>query len=290
MPASPRTLIAGLAFAEGPRWHEGRLWLSDIAAGEVLAVDLGGRAEVIARVPFRPSGLGWLPPALGGDLLVVSMVDQRLLRLRERALEVVADLSPWCGGHANDMVVDARGRAYVGNLGFDLEAEPIDPRPTGIVRVDPDGRVRRVADGLMAPNGMVLSPDGATLIAAESGGYRLVAFDVDAEGDLSEPREFAALPKGATPDGICLDAEGCVWAASPTTREFLRVREGGEVVRRVPAGGPEPARTAIACMLGGPERRDLFLVTAATMIAGAVQARSARVDVLRVDVPGAGLP
>jgi len=290
MSDSRRTLRAGLAFAEGPRWHDGRLWLSDIAAGEVLAIGLDGGCEVVARVPFRPSGLGWLPPELGGHLLVVSMLDHRLLRLRAGSLEIAADLSPWCGGPANDMVVDARGRAYVGNIGFDLDAHPVAPRPTGIVRVDPDGRTRLVADGMIAPNGLVLTPDGATLVVAESGAYRLLAFDVDAEGDLSNRRVFAGLPDGATPDGICLDAEGCVWAASPTTREFLRVREGGEVVQRIPAGDDPPGRAAIACMLGGPERRDLFLVSSASMIEGAAEARSSRVEVVRVAVPGAGRP
>jgi sugar lactone lactonase YvrE len=164
------------------------------------------------------------------------------------------------------------------------------PRPTGLIRVDPDGSVRIVAQDVMCPNGMVITPDGATLIAGESGAGRLTAFDLEADGSVSGRRVWANLEGSAAPDGICLDAEGGVWVSSPTTYEFLRVVEGGAVTQRIPAGEPAGKRTAIACMLGGPERRTLFLISSVTMIDGSDEARTSQIDVIEVDVPGAGLP
>ena len=278
------TLVDGIVFGEGPRWHAGRLYFSDIKARRVESVGLDGRRETVARLPGEPSGLGWLPD---GRLLVVSMEDHRLLRLDPDGLHEVADLTPHCGGKANDMVVDARGRAYVGNIGFDLEAQPIAPRPTSLVRVDPDGSVQVAARELWCPNGLAISADGRTLVAAESAAGRLAAFDVAADGSLSGRRVFAALPEGAAPDGICVDAEDAVWVASPTTREFLRVREGGEIAERIATG----ERIAIACALGGPGRRTLFLVTSTTMsLAEAARGRSGRIETCEVAVPGAGWP
>ena len=278
------TLVDGIVFGEGPRWHAGRLYFSDIKARRVESVGLDGRRETVARLPGEPSGLGWLPD---GRLLVVSMEDHRLLRLDPGGLHEVADLTPHCGGKANDMVVDARGRAYVGNIGFDLEAQPIAPRPTSLVRVDPDGSVHVAARELWCPNGLAIGADGRTLVAAESAAGRLAAFDVAADGSLSGRRVFAALPEGAAPDGICVDAEDAVWVASPTTREFLRVREGGEIAERIATG----ERIAIACALGGPGRRTLFLVTSTTMsLAEAARGRSGRIETCEVAVPGAGWP
>ena len=292
MANEPCLLIDGLAFGEGPRWNarEQRLYFSDIADGSVNAVDMAGNLETIARIPTRPSGLGWLPDELGGFLQVVSGTDHRLLRVVGDRVEHVAELGPWCGGHANDMVMDARGGAYIGNIGFDLEGEPMEPRTTGLLYVEPDGRTRVVADEVFSPNGMAITPDGRTLIVAESGGFRLLAYDIALDGTLSNRRVYAEVPGGATPDGICLDAEGAVWLGSPTTFEFLRVREGGEVADRIPAGEPQGERRGIACMLGGPERRTLFLVSSVTLIEGATEARTSRIDVVEVDVPGAGLP
>ena len=275
-----------IVFAEGPRWHAGRLFFSDIGDHAVKAVATGGKVEVVVRLPGEgePSGLGWLPD---GRLLVVSMEDHRLLRLDGRELALVADLSPHCGGKANDMVVDADGRAYVGNIGFDLEARPIEPRPTSLVRVDPDGSVHVAARGIWCPNGLAITADGRTLVAAESAAGRLAAFDRARDGALSRPRVFAPLPEGAAPDGICADAEGAIWVASPTTREFLRVREGGEIAERIPTG----ERVAIACALGGPARRTLFLVTSWTMsLVEAATARRGRIEACDVEVPGAGWP
>ena len=278
------TLAEGIVFGEGPRWHAGRLFFSDIKARRVEAVDPDGKRETVVQLQGEPSGLGWLPD---GRLLVVSMLDHRLLRLDPDGLREAADLSVHCGGKANDMVVDALGRAYVGNIGFDLEAQPIQPRPTKLLRVDPDGSVHVAARELWCPNGLAIGADGRTLVAAESAAGRLAAFDVAADGSLSGQRVFAALPEGAAPDGICMDAEDAVWVASPTTREFLRVREGGEVLERIPAG----ERIAIACALGGPARRTLFLVTSTTMsLAEAGRGRSGRIETCEVAVPGAGWP
>jgi sugar lactone lactonase YvrE len=259
------TLVEGFVFGEGPRWHAGRLYFSDIRGHRVEAVDLAGRRETVAELRGDPSGLGWLPD---GRMLVVSMEDHRLLRLDPGGPCEVADLSPHCGGKANDMVVDERGRA-------------------NLVRVDPDGSVHVAARELWCPNGLAITADGRTLVVAESAAGRLAAFDVASDGSLSGQRVFAALPEGAAPDGICADAEGAVWVASPTTREFLRVRAGGEVTERIPTGD----RIAIACALGGPARQTLFLITAATTsLAEASQSRSGRIETCEVAVPGAGWP
>ena len=218
-------LAEGFAFLEGPRWRDGKLWVSDMHDDRVLAVDLAGRRETVVEVPGQPSGLGWLPD---GRLLIVSMTDRRLLRLDAAGLSVVADLSGVATFHCNDMVVDAHGRAYVGNFGYDFEAG-MPPRAATLALVLPDGTVHVAADDLAFPNGTVLTPDGRTLIVAESFAARLTAFDVAADGTLSRRRIWAAL-EGAVPDGICLDAEGAIWVASPLSKEVLRVREGGEVV------------------------------------------------------------
>ena len=274
----------GIVFGEGPRWHAGRLFFSDIRDHAVKSVAPGGKVETVVRLPGDPSGLGWLPD---GRMLVVSMEDHRLLRLDPTGLVEVADLTPHCGGRANDMVVDARGRAYVGNIGFDLEAHPISPRATNLVRIDPDASVHVAAREIWCPNGLAILADGKTLVAAESAAGRLAAFDVAPDGSLARQRVFAALPEGAAPDGICADADGAIWVASPTTREFLRVREGGEVAERIPTG----ERVAIACALGGPARRTLFLVTSWTMsLAEAGKQRGGRIEACEVAVPGAGWP
>jgi sugar lactone lactonase YvrE len=274
-------VLADLAFAEGPRWHEGRLWFSDMHDYRVAAIDLAGTVETIVEVPGQPSGLGWLPD---GTLLVVSMVDRRLLRLDGSVLTEVADLSAQATFHCNDMVVDAQGRAYVGNFGWDLHGggAPVD---AVLVLVTPDGSTRVVATDLSFPNGSVITPDGATLIVGESFAARLTAFDVAPDGTLSNRREWARLD-GAVPDGICLDAEGAIWVASPVSAEALRVCEGGAVTHRVPV-----ETQAFACMLGGPERRHLFVCTALDADpARSRETRSGRIEEVEVEVPGAGRP
>ena len=277
-------LLDDLAFPEGPRWRDGRLWFSDMHSDVVMTVDLDGRSERIIEVPERPSGLGWLPD---GRLLVVSMRDRRLLRLDPQGLVPVADLSGLATWHCNDMVVDAQGRAYVGNFGSEIHGDDrSDLEPAVLCRVDPDGTVEVAAKDLLFPNGTVITPDERTLIVGETFGPRLTAFDVDPEtGQLSNRRVWAPIEK-AVPDGICLDEEGAIWVASPISAEVQRVAEGGRVLDRVPV-----ATQAFACMLGGPDRRTLFVCTAEDSDPAQCRAkRSGRIETVRVDVPGAGLP
>ncbi len=255
-----------------------------MTAGRILATDMAGHAEEIARWEGRPAGLGWLPD---GRLLAVSMLDCRLMCLDKENWRELADLSSWCGGHANDMVVDSEGRAYVGNIGFDLEAEPFEPRPTVLLCIAPDGQVQVAAEELIAPNGMALSPSGKQLILAESGAYRLLSYDIAADGSLSNRRVFAELPEGAAPDGICLDAEGAVWAASPTSGEFLRLAEGGDVLQRISC----PGRAPVAVALGGEQGRTLFCLSAPRMsMRESAMLSDARIETVQVESPGAGLP
>jgi len=274
----PATLVEGLMFPEAPRWHAGRLWFSDFFQERVFSCAADGARREEAWVPGRPSGLGWRPD---GRLLVVSMHDRRLLVRDDSGLTEVADLAAHTGGPCNDLLVDPQGRAYVGNFGFDLYARET-PRTTVLLRVDPDGSVHRVADDLLFPNGMALTPDGATLIVAETHAQRLSAFSVDERGGLARRRVFADLP-GAFPDGLCLDAEGAIWVADARGRTVLRVREGAGVVQRVSTG----ERNVYACALGGGDGRTLFLCTAPGIGPAQGQKREGRIQWLRVDVPGA---
>lgn len=278
----PTVLLDGLMFPEGPRWHDGRLWFSDMHAHEVVAVGLDGQRETIVAVPNDPSGLGWLP---GGDLLIVSMRDRKLLRYDGSALREHADLSALAPFHCNDMVVDGAGRAYVGNFGFDLHARA-EPKTTNLILVTPDGACREVATDLFFPNGTVITPDGTALIVGESGGRRLTAFDIEADGSLSNRRVWADL--GVPPDGIALDAEECIWVAVPTNPgAFIRVAKGGEVRQRIDLddwGG-------FACALGGPEERTLFMLEARSSDPAEIAGPgNGRIRALEVDAPRAGWP
>jgi sugar lactone lactonase YvrE len=276
-----KILTEGLVFGEGPRWHDGKLWYSDMHARWVTTVDLTGHTERIVEVPNLPSGLGWLPD---GRLIVVSMRDRQLLRLEGKKLAPHADLSKLASFDCNDMVVDRLGRAYVGNFGYDLHANA--PRkPAELVLATPDGKARVVARDLEFPNGTVISSDGKTLIVGESFGAKLTAFDVESDGSLVRRRVWAAV-ENMVPDGICLDAEGAIWVASPLSEEVLRVREGGTVTHRF-----KPSLRPYACMLGGADRRTLFVVTAETHDPTETLAkRSGRIETVEVEVPGAGLP
>jgi sugar lactone lactonase YvrE len=281
MVAHTTVLLDGLVFPEGPRWRDGVLWFSDMHARRVMTVDAAGRSEVIVEVPNCPSGLGWLPD---GRLLVVSMNDRKLLRLDPGGLSEVADLSHIATFHCNDMVVDGQGRAYVGNFGFDFAAgQPLVP--AALALVTPDGAVRVAAADLEFPNGTVITPDGKTLIVGESFGGRLTAFDILPDGMLANRRVWAQL-EGAVPDGICLDAEGAIWVASPLSSEVLRVREGGAVARRIAV-----ETQAIACMLGGADRRTLFILTAGSVDPEqAKKEKRGRIEAIEVEVAGAGYP
>ena len=276
-------LLDNLAFPEGPRWHEDRLWFSDQHDKRVVAMTADGVAETIVEVPRQPSGLGWLPD---GRLLVVSMLDRKVLRREpDGALVVHADLSALAPGACNDMVVGATGRAYVGNFGFDMYAGE-SPQSTCVIAVEPDGTARVAADGLGFPNGSVITPDGSTLLVGESMASQISAFDIAADGSLSNARVWAKID-GATVDGMCLDAEGAIWAACPFTGRVLRIREGGAVVDEVK--GTHPG--AFACMLGGNDRRTLFVCTAPTHVPDDARvAHAGRIEAVPVDVPGAGWP
>ncbi len=282
----PTVLLDGLLFAEGPRWHEGRLWFSDMHAHEVVAVDLQGNRETIVAVPNWPSGLGFLPD---GRLLVVSMTDLKLMRLDPDGLALHADLSALATGHCNDMVTDAQGRSYVGNFGFDMLGGA-DQRDADLILVTPDGpssgMARVAASGLAFPNGAVITPDGRTLIVAETYAKRLSAFDVAADGSLSNRRLWANVD--GLPDGICLDAEGCVWFAVPRPPgRFVRVAEGGEVKEQIFADD----RNGFACMLGGPDRRTLFLLEAFSGRLHQIKGPgNARIRAVQVEVEGVGWP
>jgi sugar lactone lactonase YvrE len=252
------TVVAdGLAFPESPRWHDGRIWLVEKRGGRVLAGPAGatgfGPLSVVVEVPDGPGGIGWDPQ---GRLLVVGSTSRCLYRLDGDALTTVADLSAFTVGRANDMVVDGRGRAYVGHFGYDLLGGGA-PAPGRLVLVDPTVggvSVRPVGGPLEFANGAVIDPSGETLIVAESAACRLSAFSIDADGSLGDRRVFAEL--GSTvPDGIALDAEGGVWIADPVNCELVRVLDGGAVTDRIDTDG----RGAFACALGGPSGTTLFV-------------------------------
>lgn len=281
-----QVLIDGLAFGESPRWHEGRLWVADWGAQQVVAVDLEGKREVIARVGFPsfPMCMDWLPD---GRLLVVSAREGHLLSLeQDGTLLTHADLSglsekghPW-----NEIVVDGRGNVYLNNQGFDFPGGEFAPGT--IALLEANGSAREVAEGIAFPNGMAVSPDNSTLIVAESYGKRLTAFEIAADGGLSHRRVWADLDSGV-PDGICMDAEGAIWYGDVPNKRCVRVRDGGEVLQTI-----ELDRGCFACMLGGRDRRTLFMVV--TEWRGTEHmndgSRTGQVLTVEVPTPGAGWP
>ena len=292
-----KTLISGLSFTECPRWHDGRLYFSDFYTRSVFAVALDGTKEIIAEVPGQPSGLGFLPD---GRMLIVSMRDRKIM-LREHDASLVeyadlSDLAPW---HLNDMLVDHQGRAWVGNFGFDLMGGA-KVMTTNLICVDPDGCAKVAADGLGFPNGMALTPDGGTLIVAETLMNRLTAFEV-ACGQLGRRWTWAAFGDPPTlsdfaqrfrqvdvaPDGICLDADGAIWVADAKNGRCIRVVEGGDIVEEIKTDG----LGLFACILGGADGRTLFLCVAPTFHEAEASANHrAAIWMTNVDVPGAGLP
>jgi sugar lactone lactonase YvrE len=276
------TLAEGFGFVEGPRWHDGRLYFSDMGAKKVLSVDLAGQLEEVCEVDGRPSGIGWLPD---GRMLVVSVNDRRVLRREpDGTLVEHADISGLASAPCNDMVVDARGHAYVGNPGYDMRNPP-SPLPSAeLVLVRPDGTAEVVDRSVMFPNGPAVTPDGRTLIVAETMGRRLTAFDIGDDGLLSNRRTYADLP-GRAPDGSALDAEGAVWFADAVGDACVRVREGGEVTDVIETG-----RGCFACALGGPGRTTLFLLTGDGFSGEAIRRRTGAIETAEVAVPGAGLP
>ncbi len=246
----------------------------------VLRISPRGHAETVLTLEDdQPSGLGWLP---NGDLLIVSMTRRRLLRFDGQQLTTHADLSDAASWHCNDMVVDAQGRAYVGNFGFDLHNQA-EPRSAELIRVDANGSVHVEDREVMFPNGTVITPDGKTLIVGESFAGQLTAFSIRPDGSLHNKRMWAKLPEGAIPDGICLDSEGGIWSASPTTNNVIRQLEGGEVTHTIEVG-----RGAYACMLGDTK---LYVLTAGSSQPQAcIKNRDARVEVYAAPYDRAGWP
>lgn len=274
----PQTLLTGLAFGESPRWHDGRLWLSDWGAYEALAVDAAGNSEVVTSLPSFPSCIDFLRD---GRLLVVSANDGRLLRrAADGSLATYADLSGLADHLWNEVVVDGRDNAYVNNIGFDFTGG--EPAPGTIALVTPDSSARQVADGLWFPNGMAVSPDNATLVVAESYANKLTAFDIAADGSLSNRRSWADLGDGV-PDGICLDADGAIWYGDVPHKRAVRVIEGGAVLDTI-----ELDRGCFACVLGGTDGRTLFLVTREWNGASGMTDETRTGQILTVEAPAPG--
>jgi sugar lactone lactonase YvrE len=267
-------LAKGFCFGEGPRWFEGLLWFSDMLGEAVHTVNLHGDMTTLPLPGHAPSGLGFRPD---GSLLIASTEDRKVLRYDGEVVTTAADLSNVAPANLGDMVIDDLGRVYVGSQAFEGGV---------IVRVDADDTATVVARDLDFPNGMVITPDRTTLIVAESIGRRLTAYTIGADGSLSDRRIFADGLDGP-PDGITLDAQGGVWASTTLANQFQRIVEGGAVTDRIDMGD----RTAIACTLGGPERRTLFLLSSTDAYPQRlVGTKLSRLDAVTVDVPGAGLP
>lgn len=287
-----RVLTGGIYFGEGPRWRDGRLWFSDFYAHAVKSVSLAGDLRTEFEIDDQPSGLGWMPD---GSMLIVSMTRRQILRRTpDGRIAVHADLSHIASYHCNDMVVDANGGAYVGNFGFNLDAEiaargvpdVLANHPTAkLAYVSPDGQARVAAEDMHFPNGSMITPDGRTLIVGETLAGVLSAFDIGPNGELSNRRLWAATSP-AVPDGACLDADGAIWIANPIAPQCLRVAQGGKVLETIETGQP-----CYACMLGGEDGKTLFMVVADSADHGAAaKAQTGQILVASVDSPRAGRP
>jgi sugar lactone lactonase YvrE len=275
----------GLKFTESPRWHNDKLWFLDIHDKRIKTVDLTGSVATVMELPFIPNSFGLTPE---GMVVVGDAFQRRIYRQAEDGLQQAADISGLTEFCLSDGIVDAKGRLYVGDIGynfFDPTARPVET--CVIVLVRPDGRASVVSDKLFFPNGMVITPDGRTLIVGETLGNRLTAFDIQEDGSLGNRRIWAQLPPSVGPDGICLDAQGAVWCANPEGKDsVVRVREGGEITDRI-----QVDTHAYAVMLGGPERRHLFICASGSHDPAEIQRNpSASFQIVEVDVPGAGIP
>ena len=274
------SICQGFTFIEGPRWHEGALWFSDFYDEAVFRVVPGQRPKKVVSVPQQPSGLGWLP---NGDLLVSSMLDKTLYRWSEtEGLNKYADVSAVAEQRINDMLVEPGGRAWVGNFGF-VHQDGESVAPGTLARIDTDQSVHAAAGDLLFANAMVLVNGGKTLIVAETYRGCLTAFDIESTGDLVNRRLWAQLPEGDVPDGNCVDAEGAIWVASPTTGSVLRLLEGGEVTDSIQTG-----RKAIACALGGNNGRTLFVSSSESTDRNiCLDRRSASIEAFEVTIASA---
>jgi sugar lactone lactonase YvrE len=273
----------GLRFPESPRWHEGRMWFIDIHGNAIKSVSLAGDLRTELELAFKPNGLGFTPD---GSVVFSDALNLAMKRWDGSTLHDHASLEGAAIFCLSDANTDAQGRTYVGDIGYNFwnpDAAPVDT--CVIARIDANGEVSKVAEGLEFPNGIVVTPDGRTLIIAETNAFRLTAFDVDADGCLSNRRVFPHLPEGVQPDGICLDAEGAVWLANPAGNPtVLRVREGGEVTDSIALG-----THAYAVMLGGPDGHHLFICTSASHDPAEIaSAPSAQITVMGAQVPAAG--
>jgi sugar lactone lactonase YvrE len=279
---SPTVIADDFVFLEGPRWHDGALWIADMWGHKVHRVTSAGVVSDVIEVPGRPSGLGFMPD---GTMLIVSMADRCVYKNDGGTLALHADLSATVHADINDMVIDKRGRSYVGNFGYDF-VSGAEAKAAELVLIEPDGAHRVVASELMFPNGMVLMDNESTLVVAETFANCLTAFDRNANGDLTNRRVFADLGE-LTPDGICLDIEGGIWVASFMTGDFVRVIDGGEITDRFNVG----KKAAVACQIGGEDNRTLYCMTFAGEIADFTSGkRLAQIESVMVEIPGAGSP
>lgn len=275
------TLLSGLVVGESPRWHDGRLWFSNWGAQEIRTVDLNGNSEVIAK---GPKAAGFCIDFLPDGRLLVSGDGRLLRREPDGSFVIHADLAA-LGKGWNEVTVDGRGNIYVNDVGFSFGQE--DFRPGTIALVTPDGKARQVADNVMFPNGMVVTPDNSTLVVAESWAHRLTGFDIEHDGSLSNRRVWAEVDG----DGICFDAEGAIWCSGVSGGQprCLRVREGGEVLEQI-----DHEAACFACMLGGEDGKTLFLMTAewrgVERMGEIFQSKTGKIETARVSVPHAGRP
>lgn len=277
-----RCVLDGGRYYEGPRWHAGRLWFVDCMERTLLSLPLSGECEQHAKLDDdTPCGLGVLPD---GTLIVLTMFRKHLLAYRDGKLTLYADLSGIAKGTIDDMIVDGHGRAYVGDLGFDLPPPPDRGAPGRIILVMPDGTARVVAEGLRFPNGIAVSANHSRLVVAEMDGGCLADYEIESDGSLKLRGRFGSMK---SPDGICLDREGAVWVAAFEEDAFLRLDRSGRELQRIEV----PGRRALACTLGGAERKTLFCLSAATSYEELRQRKSsARIDVVDVEIEGDGYP
>ena len=304
-----KKLIGGLYFGEGPRWHENKLWFSDFYSHKVMTLDENNSLETVCEVPSQPSGLGWLP---NGDLLIVSMLDRKILRFSEGSISVHADLSEYVAHKCNDMVVGRDGTAYIGNFGMGDAGESLNS--THLMIVKSDGTVLKGPDNLLFPNGTVITEDGKNLIIAETLGAKLTSFDIEDNGELTNRKlwartsplfslliikflssmgfdlskvDFSKYSKNLhVPDGICLDEKNGIWIASPTTKAVVRIEKGGNITDTI-----NTPKGAFACMLGGKERKTLYVIISNSSDPEEAQASpEGEIHSIEVEIPGVGKP
>ena len=304
-----KKLTGGLYFGEGPRWHENKLWFSDFYSHKVMTLDENNSLETVCEVPSQPSGLGWLP---NGDLLIVSMLDRKILKFSEGSISVHADLSEYVAHKCNDMVVGRDGTAYVGNFGMGDAGESLNS--THLMIVKSDGTVLKGPDNLLFPNGTVITKDGKNLIIAETLGAKLTSFDIEDNGELTNRKlwartsplfslliikflssmgfdlskvDFSKYSKNLhVPDGICLDEKNGIWIASPTTKAVVRIEKCGIITDTI-----STPKSAFACMLGGKERKTLYVIISNSSDPEEAQASpEGEIHSIEVEIPGVGKP